>query len=63
MVVQVTDDGVLTEPASAGMGSRLYDESSHEWSLRRGRDDHTHLRVVVPLVTLPVTHGGGVAAL
>jgi len=63
VVVQVTDDGVLTEPASAGMGSRLYDESSHEWSLRRGRDDLTHLRVVVPLVTLPVTHAGGVAAL
>ena len=63
VVVQVTDDGVLAEPAGAGMGSRLYDESSHEWSLRRGADDRTHLRVVVPLVTLPVAHAGGVAAL
>lgn len=62
LVVQVADDGMLAEPAGAGMGSRLYDESSHEWSRRRGADDLTHLRAVVPLVTLPVAHARGVAA-
>ena len=59
VVVQVTDDGVLAEPAGASMGTRLYDESSHEWSLRRGRDDLTHLRVVVPLVTRPAGRRAG----
>lgn len=51
--VVVVDDGRLHPGGEPGMGSRLYDECSHRWSLRAGPGGDTALRLLVP-----VTPGG-----
>ena len=49
--LRVIDDGVLiTGDGAGGMGSRLYDECSPEWSLGTGDDGRTDLRLVIPVM-------------
>lgn len=62
VVLEVVDDGVLGAAGGPGMGSRLYDESSHEWSLARGDDGLTHLRVVVPVAGMRSGPAGAAVA-
>lgn len=48
--LRVIDDGVLgTGDGTGGMGSRLYDECSPQWSLDRDGDGRTELRLVIPV--------------
>lgn len=55
--LRVIDDGVLgTGDGTRGMGSRLYDECSPQWSLGRDDDGRTELRLVIPVA---VRAGGG----
>ena len=46
--VRVVDDGEMEGAAAPGMGSRLYDESSHRWSLRPVPGGGTELLLLVP---------------
>lgn len=49
--LQVMDDGELAPAGDAGMGSRLYDECSPDWSLHHGISGRTTLSMVIPVAT------------
>lgn len=49
VIVLVTDDGQLEPAGTPGMGSRLYDDASHEWSLTARPGGGTELRLVLPV--------------
>lgn len=47
--MRVIDDGELGTVTATGMGSRLYDECAHEWSLGRLDDGRTEMLLIVPM--------------